>query len=701
VGEQRGHGDKVEPTGRLLVYSLSMQRNKFQTMRDLSPTSAPASEYASGVGALLRDRPMADREAVLKGVFAAMSEGVVIRGQGGEILEANAAALAILGLSLDELTGRTSLDSRWQTVREDGTAFPGAEHPAMVTLRTGQPVREQIMGVDDPQRGLRWLSINSNPIWGDDGTSPTGVVTTFVDITEKKAMEARLAENAAELQDLYDNAPCAYHSLDASGTFIRINATALRWLGRTADEVIGKATPADFRDDEGKLQFQRVFAELKANGAVHGVEADVQTANGTTRRLSLCATAITDADGRFVKSRTVAYDISELHRARERLKAVSREQAAMLESDLIAIAKVRERHFVWANAGVTRILGYSPSEITGQSTHVLYASEQDYLMVGEAVAANRELGKHIRMQLEMRHKNGDLIWIDMGSVLLSQETGESMTILVDITASKRAEARQLELVRLEAQNQQVCETTHLKSAFIANMSHELRTPLNAVTGYAHLLRQGAIGPDSPKFKHYLSQIETSGRYLGQLIEGVLDFAKLESGKLEIHPTPIDLHSIVQEVVDLLELNISRKQLAISIDIDPELGELVADPMRVKQLVANYISNAVKFTAERGQVSVRATLHGADFFRVEVEDDGIGIAGADQARLFTPFEQLSSGSTKLYQGMGLGLALSRLLAEAHGGRVGVRSQLGVGSVFHFDLPRVQGKVTPMTPLARTE
>ena len=134
---------------------------------------------------------------------------------------------------------------------------------------------------------------------------------------------------------------------------------------------------------------------------------------------------------------------------------------------------------------------------------------------------------------------------------------------------------------------------------------------------------------------------------------------------------------------MLELNISRKQLAISIDIDPELGALVADPMRIKQLVANYITNAVKFTAERGHVAIRAKLHGADFFRLEVEDDGIGIAEADQARLFTPFEQLSSGNTKLYQGMGLGLALSRLLAEAHGGRVGARSQLGVGSVFHFD------------------
>lgn len=669
-------------------------------MPDLSPTSGPPSESASSFVPPLREGSLADREAVLKGVFAAMSEGVVIQGQGGEILEANPAALAILGLSLDELTARTSLDPRWQTVREDGTAFPGSEHPAMVTLRTGQPVREQIMGVDDPKRGLRWISINSNPIWGNEGTAPMGVVATFVDITEKKEMEARLAANVAELQDLYDNAPCAYHSLDASGTFIRINATALRWMGRTANDVIGKATPADFRDAEGKQQFHHTFAQLKANGAIHGVEADLQTADGATKRLSLSATAVTDADGRFVRSRTVAYDISELHRARERIKAVSQEQATMLGSDLIAIAKVRDRHFIWTNAGVTRIFGYLPDELAGQSTRLLYARDEDYLAVGEAVAGNRAPGKHIRMQLEMRRKDGDLIWIDMGSVLLSQETGESMTILLDITASKRVEAKRLELVRLQAENRQVWETTRLKSAFIANMSHELRTPLNAVTGYSHLLRQGAIGPDSPKFDRYLSQIETSGRYLGQLIEGVLDFAKLESGKLEIHPTQIDLPAVVQEVVEMLELDISRKQLEISIHIDPELGALVADPMRIKQLVANYVTNAVKFTAERGHVAIRATLHGADFFRVEVEDDGIGIAEEDQARLFTPFEQLSSGSTKLYRGIGLGLALSRLLAEAHGGRVGARSQLGVGSVFHFDLPRDPGKVARMTLPTRT-
>lgn len=635
----------------------------------------------------LRERALAEREGVLNGVFAAMSEGVVIQGQGGEILEANPAALTILGLSLNEMLGRTSLDPRWQAVRGDGSAFPGSEHPSMVTLGTGRSLRQQVMGVDDPKRGLRWVSINSDPIWGPERTAPKAAVVTFSDITERRSLEGRLTANTAELQDLYDNAPCAHYSLDASGTFSRINATALRWMGRMANEVIGRATPADFLDTQGKEQFRRKFAELKATGAVQGFEADLLTADGRTKRLSLSSTAVTDADGRFVMSRSVGYDISELHRARERCRHVSQEQAAMLDSDLIAIVKVRERHFVWTNAGVTRLFGYQPRELAGQSTRMLYASDEEFGAVGDAIGAVRVPGEHHRMQLEMRRKDGDRVWIDMGSVLLSRETGETMVILVDMTSSKRAEARQLELVRLQAENQQVMETSRLKSAFIANMSHELRTPLNAISGYSHLLLTREIGPDSPKFESYLRQIEASGRHLERLIAGVLDFADLESGELKICPAAVDLRAIVHEVVDLLESDISRKQLQITIEIDPELGALVADPVRIKQLLASYISNAVKFTPEQGHVAVRAKIHCADFFRVEVEDDGIGIAEADQPRLFTPFEQLSSGDTKSYQGMGLGLALSRLLAEAHGGRVGVRSQLGAGSVFHVDLPRV--------------
>lgn len=387
----------------------------------------------------LRELALAERESVLSGVFATMSEGVVIQGLGGEILEANPAALSILGLSRDELLGRTSQDPRWQAVRADGTAYPGIEHPAMVTLRTGLPMRHQIMGIDDPRRGLRWISINSDPVWGDTHNLPKAVVATFVDITERRGLEAKLATNAAELQDLYDNTPCACYSLDASGTFIRINATALRWLGRRADEVIGKATPADFLDTEGKEQFHRKFSELKASGAVQSFEADLLTADGSTKRLSMNLTAITDEDGRFVMGLSVGFDISELHLARERLREVSQQQSAMLDSDLIAIAKVRERRFVWTNAGMTRIFGYQPTELTGQSTRVLYRSTEDYKAVGEAVGAIRTPGQLRRMQLEMRRKDGDRIWIDMSSVLLSQETGETMAILVDMTSPKHSD----------------------------------------------------------------------------------------------------------------------------------------------------------------------------------------------------------------------------------------------------------------------
>lgn len=385
----------------------------------------------------LRERALAEREGVLSGVFAAMSEGVVIQGQGGEILEANPAALSILGLSRNELLGRTSQDPRWQAVREDGTAFPGSEHPAMITLRTGLPMRRQIMGIDDPKRGLRWISINSDPVWGDTGNSPKAVVATFVDITERRGLEARLATNAAELQDLYDNAPCAYFSLDASGTFMRINTTALRWLGRRGNEVIGRSTPTDFLDTLGKEQFHRKFAALKTSGIAQNFEADLLTSEGPPKRLGLNFTAITNEDGRFVMGLCVGYDISELHLARERFRELSHEQAVMLDSDLIAIAKVRDRRFVWTNAGVTRIFGYQPTELAGQSTRILYRSDDDYQGVGKAVGAIRTPGEHHRMQLEMRRKDGDRVWIDMSSVLLSQETGETMAILADMTSLKR------------------------------------------------------------------------------------------------------------------------------------------------------------------------------------------------------------------------------------------------------------------------
>ena len=252
-----------------------------------------------------------------------------------------------------------------------------------------------------------------------------------------------------------------------------------------------------------------------------------------------------------------------------------------------------------------------------------------------------------------------------------------------------ADASRTRALYLEGENRQIQEATRLKSLFLANMSHELRTPLAAIIGFADLLHSGAVQPQAPEHQLFLGHIGTSGRHLLQLINDVLDLSKVASGKFEFFAEPLDLPAVVKEVNDILGPEILRKQLRIIADIDPALDHLVLDPLRLKQVLYNYVSNAIKFTPDGGRVTVRARAQGAGHFRLEVEDTGIGIAAANLPRLFTEYQQVDAGLAKQQQGAGLGLALTRRLVEAQRGSVGVRSTPGVGSVFHIVLNQVHG------------
>jgi signal transduction histidine kinase len=268
---------------------------------------------------------------------------------------------------------------------------------------------------------------------------------------------------------------------------------------------------------------------------------------------------------------------------------------------------------------------------------------------------------------------------------------DAETLARNITHRELAAELWLEGQRLEAENRQVQETSRLKSEFLSNMSHELRTPLNAVIGFADLLLSGAVPQESPKYREYLGHIASSGRHLLDLITTVLDLSAVEAGELKFSPQPVNLEQVVREVNDILHHSARDNGLALITQVDADLMDLVLDPLRLKQVLYNYISNAIKFTPEGGRVIVRARAEGPEHFRVEVEDTGIGIAAADQARLFVQFQQLEGGRNKKHPGTGLGLALTRRLVEAQGGTVGVRSTLGVGSVFHFVLRRNLGEV----------
>jgi CheY-like chemotaxis protein len=184
----------------------------------------------------------------------------------------------------------------------------------------------------------------------------------------------------------------------------------------------------------------------------------------------------------------------------------------------------------------------------------------------------------------------------------------------------------------------------------------------------------------------LADILTSSRHLLQLINDVLDLSKVEAGKMEFRPEPVDLTRLVTEVRDILRGLAAKKRIQIGVEVDPAVGEVVVDPGKLKQILYNYLSNALKFTREGGRVVVCAKAEDADRFRLAVEDNGIGIRPEDIARLFSEFQQLDASASKAYQGTGLGLALTKRIVDAQGGQIGVTSVLGQGSTFFAVLPR---------------
>jgi len=241
--------------------------------------------------------------------------------------------------------------------------------------------------------------------------------------------------------------------------------------------------------------------------------------------------------------------------------------------------------------------------------------------------------------------------------------------------------------QLENQNAEILKATQLKSEFLANMSHELRTPLNSIIGFSEVMIDGVAGPVNESQQEYLGEILEGSRHLLHLINDVLDLAKVESGKMVFRPEVVNLEESIQGTVQMLDL----KQIQIRREIDPEGRYAYLDAARFKQVLFNYLSNALKFTPPKGNITVRILAEADRFFRLEVQDDGIGIAPKDQQLLFQEFHQLDAGVAKQFQGAGLGLALTKRIVEAQGGRVGLNSEIGAGSTFFALLPRGKAEV----------
>ncbi len=248
---------------------------------------------------------------------------------------------------------------------------------------------------------------------------------------------------------------------------------------------------------------------------------------------------------------------------------------------------------------------------------------------------------------------------------------------------------------LAVRNAEVMRADRAKTDFLATMSHELRTPLNGIIGFAELMHDGRVGAVSERHHEYLGDILTSAHHLRRLIDDVLDLSKVEAGMLDIRPEPVDLGQLVSEVSEALRALAVSREISLQVEVDPGLDGIVTDPGHLKQVLYNFLSNALKFTDRGGHITVRAGAEGAGAFRVSVTDDGPGIAPEDVGRLWRAFQQIDGGARR-YEGTGLGLALVKRIVEAQGGVVGVDTAPGEGSTFYAVLPRTARRASPALP-----
>jgi PAS domain S-box-containing protein len=351
-----------------------------------------------------------------------------------------------------------------------------------------------------------------------------------------------------------------------------------------------------------------------------------------------------------------------------------------------------EGRIEWVNDAFTRITGYTLPEVAGHLPgEVLNADETDGATTTRLVDARRRQ-QPARAEILNRTKTGRLIWMETSITPIFDETGglsHWIAVEREITESK---AREAELARARAAAEEAVQS---KSRFLANMSHEIRTPMNGVMGVAELLSQTRLNATQ---RDYVETILDSGRLLLEIINDILDLAKLQSGKSSLEREAFDLRPTVEGVVRILTPVAAKKSIGLRIVMEGEVT-LLGDEGKLRQILVNLVGNAVKFTLT-GEVVIHVRPPGimGQMLEIEVQDTGIGIAPDRIQRIFESFAQADNGISRQFGGTGLGLTISSMLAEMMGGGISVRSEIGYGSTFtlRVEMPRTQALLKPEAP-----
>ncbi len=493
------------------------------------------------------------------------------------------------------------------------------------------------------------------------------------------------------LKNLLDGTPLGYLAVDADGVIREVNQRQCAILGLAAQQVIGRPfwelLPAGERDEERYAFFHKLETETEPRPS----RKKYRRPDGQVLTLELYENLLRDEAGRVIGMSFAAFDVTDRQKNEEELYRTTAELKAILGAFPDHFVRIGEDGVVLDyKPGRTAQPFVSSADPVGRKVIDLVPANVR-LQLEACLAEVRRKGGMSSLEYEIAH-GADVEHFEVR--LLPLNWGEAIAVVRSITEQKQtklrledyAEELRLKNQELEEALQKAQEATRLKSRFLANMSHEIRTPMNGVLGMTEFLLSTPLNEEQ---REYAESLKSSANSLLTILDDILDISKIEAGKLQIEAIPFDLAALVEEVAGVYGLRARGKGLEFewSSDGNPDFL-VVGDPGRIRQVLNNLLSNALKFT-ESGKIELSSRVIGGGEQRVvvrfQVDDTGIGIAPEHQERLFENFVQGDDSMTRKYGGTGLGLAISKQLVELMGGRIGFRSEVGQGSSFWFTVP----------------
>ncbi len=521
---------------------------------------------------------------------------------------------------------------------------------------------------------------------------------------ERRAAERAMSESEKRFRAVVEDQTDLICRFKPDGLLTFVNDTFCRFHGKRSEELIGTNFFQTLSEEDAAVPLSYINS-LPADEPVVSFDHRLHSPGDQVVWHQYRVRRLFQNQGDTREFQAVIQDITQRKQSEQALRASEEKYRSLIDHipDVVWTADA-SRDLTYVSGNAVKVLGYGVEELLGGQLWLNRVHPEDAVRVGQAYQKLFSDGEQFDVEYRICRKDGEWIWLHNRAFTTRLHAGVMCAdgIFKDTTLRRLAEAA-LQHTKDAAESANLA-----KSQFLANMSHELRTPLNAIIGFSEILADKTFGDLNDRQLKYSHNILNSGRSLLQLINDILDLAKVEAGRVELMRNRFGVAKALSEVQTIVKTLANKKGLRLGFELAADLPPLFADEAKFKQIMYNLLSNAIKFTPDGGSVSVTAAIQGAaggalrpaagECLRVAVADTGIGIKTGDQERVFKEFEQVDSSYGRQQQGTGLGLALTRRLVEMHGGRIWVESRgiEGQGSTFIFLIPISTPKASPAKP-----